>query len=96
MQFPQLSNIFSTSKETALLEKMELVEFRRQNTENVISTLRPLFATHCMLCVLNNEVQFTSEEFHLFVKEGLMRHIGTFPPTNGQAERMVHTTAAHH
>lgn len=45
--------------------------------------------------VSDDGAQFTSEKFRTFLKAGLIRHITSapfHPSTNGQAERMVHTT----
>ena len=73
------------------------VKLVKQATSAVtISTLRSLFATHCIpeLIVSDNGTAFTSSEFQNFVKQNGIRHNTSapyYPATNGLTERAVQT-----
>nr|XP_056710963.1 uncharacterized protein K02A2.6-like [Euleptes europaea] len=76
---------------------LEVADVGSMTSRVVVQELRKLFATHGLpdTVVSDNRAQFTSTEFQEFMAKNGIHHKTSapfHPATNGQAERMVHTT----
>jgi len=74
----------------------EVRELRVTTAAKTIEVLRQLFSAYGLpeQLVTDNGPQFTSEEFALFAKQNVIKHIRTspyLPASNGAAERFVQT-----
>ncbi|XP_039182475.1 uncharacterized protein K02A2.6-like [Crotalus tigris] len=76
---------------------LEITPVTTMMTARTIQVLRGIFASHGLPDVLtsDNGPQFTSSEFQSFLRVNMIRHATSapfHPASNGQVERMVHTT----